>query len=260
METQLNAQNDILNAEKLETLSGKYQAVKSSQLVNLLENKGFSLDNVVKIKTRKKEREGKQKHRMIFSNFELLATDHRDGKIQLLVTNSYDGSSSVQFQIGFFRYICSNGLVAGTTFSTIRIKHIGQDLEKKIDQAIVEIAAQAQKLNTLILRMKSIQLNVKTINELENEAARIRVPLDKQENVVAIDSWIMRDEDKANDLFTVYNRVQETLIRGTGKITLKTGENESKTVKLRALKGLDRQIEVNQKLFDLVEEVMHQAA
>ena len=260
MENLLIAQNSILNAEKLDTLSDKYKAVKSSQIVNVLESRGFSLDKVVKIKTRKAEREGKQKHRMIFSNTELLATDHKDGKIQLLVTNSYDGTSSVQFQIGFFRYVCSNGLVAGTTFSTIRINHVGLEIEKKIDQAIVEIAAQAQKLNALILKMKNVNLDTKQINDLQNEAIRIRLPLNKQDNVLSIESWVMRPEDKASDLFTVYNRVQETLIRGTGRIELKTSENTSKLVKIRALRGLDSQTQVNSKLFDLVEEVMHQVA
>jgi len=262
MTTQLNAQNDLLNASKLETLSTKYQVVKSSQIVNVLESKGFKLDDLIKIKIRRDKalREGKQKHRMIFSNPDLLASDHSDGKLQLLVTNSYDGTSSVQFQLGFFRFVCSNGLIVGSTFETIRIKHIGIDINEKIDNAIVEIAAQAKKLNSLILRMKNITLSTNDIKSLELESARLRVDKDKQNNVISLDSWTMRTEDKSNDLFTVYNRIQETLIRGTGKITLKVNENEVSTKKLRAIRAIDSQTLVNRQLFNLVEEVLNQAA
>jgi hypothetical protein len=246
---------EILNATKLETLSTKYQTIKSSALVGQLESKGFKLDDVITIKTRNIKRNGKQKHRMLFSNPELLSTNHSDGKLQLLVTNSYDGTSGIIFQLGFFRYVCSNGLVAGTSFETISVRHIGIGIQEKIDTAIVEIAAQAKKLNALIDKMKNTKLSLGQVVELEKNALKLRT----DKNVVVVNIPVLRQADQGNDLFTVYNRVQEAVIRGNAQVTiseLKDDKTEVKTFKLRAIKGIVRTTQVNRGLFDLVENLI----
>jgi hypothetical protein len=245
---------NILEASKLETLSSKYQTVKSRDVAAILETKGFILDDVVTIKTRRKERQGKQKHRMIFSNPELLASNHNDGKLQLLVTNSYDGTCSVTFQLGFFRFVCSNGLVVGTSFETIRVRHSGIDIKEKIDRAIVEVAAQAKRLNDLILGMKNKALTGEQVNKLKLDAIKLRT--DKEVKNVEIS--ILRNEDQGNDLFTVFNVVQEAVIRGNARLTIASEDkNKSdKIVKLRAIKGIDSTTQVNKELFNIVENLL----
>ena len=43
--------------------------------------------------------------------------------LQLILKNSYDGSSCVSFDIGAYRMACSNGLVVGKTFAVIKKRH-----------------------------------------------------------------------------------------------------------------------------------------
>jgi hypothetical protein len=246
---------NILEATKLETLSTKYQTIKSSTLVAQLENKGFKLDDVIKLKTRDIKRNGKQKHRMLFSNPKLLSTNHSDGKLQLLVTNSYDGTSGIIFQLGFFRYVCSNGLIGGTSFETISVRHIGINIQEKIDNAVVEIAAQATKLNSLIDKMKNTRLSLGQVIELEKNALKLRT----DKNVIIVNIPVLRQADQGNDLFTVYNRVQEAVIRGNAQVTareLKDDKEQVTTFKLRAIKSIASTTQVNRGLFDLVENLI----
>ena len=75
--------------KKLPTLSDKYKLAKTSDIVKRIEGMGFTMSKFVAMKVRKKERQGFQKHRAIFTSPELKATS--DGVPQLLLTNSHDG-------------------------------------------------------------------------------------------------------------------------------------------------------------------------
>ena len=43
--------------------------------------------------------------------------------LQLKVTNSYDGSNAFGFLFGGYRFICSNGMVVGTSLARVKRKH-----------------------------------------------------------------------------------------------------------------------------------------
>jgi hypothetical protein len=135
--------------QKFHTLTDKYKLAKTSEIVKRIEGLGFKLDNFVAMKTRKKERQGFQKHRAIFTSPLLKATN--DGVPQLLLTNSHDGTSSVVLQLGFFRFICSNGLVVGSNVvKPLRIRHSGNDFEDRLIAGINTMVAQAEKILKLM--------------------------------------------------------------------------------------------------------------
>jgi len=52
-----------------------------------------------------------------------IGPDGSDVGLQLLCRNSVDGSAAVRAHLGWFRYVCSNGLVAGVTLGRTRIVH-----------------------------------------------------------------------------------------------------------------------------------------
>jgi hypothetical protein len=82
------------------------------------------------------------------------------------------------------------------------------------------------------------------------------------EEYTGIDWTTRRQEDSGTGLFEVLNRVQEDLIRGkstatrqvesidnSGNVTLLTRSRA-----MRPIKNLNREVEINQKLFDLAME------
>lgn len=235
--------------QKLPTLSDKYKLAKTSEIVKRIEGLGFTMDKFVAMKVRKKERQGFQKHRAIFTSPELKATS--DGVPQLLLTNSHDGTSSVVLQLGFFRYVCSNGLVVGSNLiEPIRVRHSGNDFDDRLIVAINFIVAQAEKLTASIERLKSKKLSDAEIIAFQREALQNRL------GDVKIESFSMpiyRTEDQATDVFTVMNVIQENLIRGGARVILEQdGQRKDKAV--RRVNSLVTQTEINTMLWNLAEQ------
>ena len=235
--------------QKLPTLSDKYRLAKTSEIIKNIEGLGFTMNRFVALKVRKKERQGFQKHRVIFTS--PLMKETSDGVPQLLLTNSHDGTSSVILQLGFFRFVCSNGLVVGNNLiEPIRVRHSGNDFEDRLIVAINFIVAQAEKLTESIERLKSKKLSDAEILAFQREA------LQKRLGDVKIESFSMpinRTEDQSNDLFTVMNVVQENLIRGGARVILEQdGKRKDKAV--RRVNSMITQTEINTMLWDLAEQ------
>lgn len=232
--------------QKLPTLSDKYRLAKTSDIVKRIEGLGFTMEEFVAMKVRKKERQGYQKHRAVFTSPLLKATS--DGVPQLLLTNSHDGTSSVILQLGFFRVICSNGLVVGNNIiEPIRVRHSGNDFDERLIVAINHIVAQAHKLTESIDKMKATILSPSEIIAFQREA------LQKRLSDAKIESFTMpihREQDKSADLFTVMNVIQENLIRGGARVLVEQdGKRKDKAV--RRVNSMVTQTEINTMLWEL---------
>lgn len=239
---------DTLDA-KLPTLGENYKLAKTSELINKVVSLGYTVDKFVALKTKKIERKGYQKHRVLFSSG-LLKTQHSDeGRLQILMTNSHDGTSSVVFQLGFFRFICSNGLVAGDSIGEpIRVRHIGKGFEDNLERAIIEIASRAKQLDDAISKLKSVSLTSQAVKEFELKATKLRY---NDRKIIDVQFPTLRNADSGNGLFEVFNRVQEGLTRGTGRVTFENEINKLENKKIRQLKSFAKDSELNTKLFDL---------
>lgn len=234
--------------QKLPTLSDKYKLAKTSEIVKRIEGLGFTMDKFVAMKVRKKERQGFQKHRAIFTSPELKATV--DGVPQLLLTNSHDGTSSVVLQLGFFRYVCSNGLIVGSNIiEPVRVRHSGNDFDERLIVAINHIVAQAHKLTESIDKLKAKVMTQAEIVAFQREA------LQKRLGDVKIESFSVpshRSEDTAQDLFTVMNVIQENLIRGGARVIIEQ-DGKRKDKAIRRVNSLTTQTEINTMLWDMAE-------
>jgi hypothetical protein len=238
--------------QKFHTLTDKYKLAKTSEMIKTIEDLGYNMDKFVAMKVRKKERHGFQKHRVIFTSPTLKATV--DGVPQLLLTNSHDGTSSVILQIGFFRYVCSNGLVVGNNLiEPVKIRHSGDNFNERLIEGINFIVAQADKLTASIDKMKQVKLSDAQAKEFQRAAIQNRLGSD-----VKLESFtvpVQRDEDKQNDLFTVMNVVQEALIRGGARVLVEeNGQRKDKAI--RRVRGLATQTEINTMLWNLAEQSM----
>lgn len=234
---------------KFHTLTDKYKLAKTKDIVDRIVSLGFTLDKFVANKVRNKERNGFQKHRAVFTSSLMKAT--ADGVPQLVLTNSHDGTSSVVLQLGFFRLICSNGLMIGTNIvPAIRIRHSGEGFDEKLVAAVDAMVAQVNKVTESIDRLKAINLTPAQVTDFQRKALELRLE-------GKVDSFTMpvhRNEDKATDLFTVMNVVQENLIRGGATVQItKDGKPSNRAV--RKVNSIQSQTKINLLLWDLAEQM-----
>ena len=66
---------------------------------------------------------------------------------------------------------------------------------------------------------------------------------------------VRRDEDESNDLFTAMNVVQENILRGGGYYT-----HNNRVQHIRPITQVDRNVHINQALWQCAEDIMKKAA
>ena len=155
-----------------------------------------------------------------------------------------------KFSVGIFRLVCSNGLViADEQFSDFKIKHKGysfEELRNVVRQAVEDLPNRVQVMND----MKSRILSVREKRKLAIDAMLIRAGVKTlQYDDETIDEILepKRKADKGDDLWRVFNVIQEKITQGDFHAAL-TG---AKVRKVRKIKSFDKDMKVNKELFKL---------
>ena len=199
------------------------------------------------------------KHMVSFQNPDIKITgkDGDDSFPRIIMTNSHDGMQAFKFSVGIFRLVCSNGLVvADEQFNEFKIKHKGytfDELRGVVNQAVADLPNKVEVLN----QMKQRILTQDEKDKLALDAMLIRAgikPGSKEAKKFNYDDETIedildpkRDEDKGNDLWRVFNVVQEKITQGDFHAAL-TG---AKVRKVRKIKSFEKDLKVNKELFKL---------
>lgn len=172
---------------------------------------------------------------------------------ELVLSNAADGSRAFRFSLGLYRMICCNGLMAGTTFQSFDIDHKADAPERALIAAEAA-SAELVKLVDWASRMSEKRTTEAWRTEYARRAAAIRwAGPNGTTDPVGVEDFsrvlsARRDEDRGDDVWTVYNVAQENLIRGGTVTTL--GATGRRTLS-RGLTSTQAQFDINSKLFDL---------
>lgn len=240
-------------------VSGKYLFVNTETIIDDLDKLGWKPVQAAQRKARKKEGTIFSKHMVAFQNpdIQITSSDGDNAYPRILLTNSHDGMQAFKFSVGIFRLVCSNGLVvADEQFSDFKIKHKGysfEELRNVVRQAVEDLPNKVQVMND----MKDRVLTQEEKNKLAVDAMLIRAGIkpnsDKAKefeyDAETIEDILepKREADKGNDLWRVFNVVQEKITQGDFHAAL-TG---AKVRKVRKIKSFEKDMKVNKELFKL---------
>ena len=250
MEDIKNSAPSIFQKNQKQGLSEHYVHIPTDMVIKDMIQLGWKPCQAVEIKARKKSTKGYQRHMIKFFNPDITIEGANGDNVypQILLTNSHDGLSSFKFQIGLFRLVCSNGMVVcDTNYGDFKLRHMGytfSELQTKINEAVESFPGLVKKIN----EFQNVELSDIQITEFAGKAAMIRFG----ENVaVDLDELlhVERNEDAGNNLWVVFNRVQEKLI--TGGCSYRMG---AKMRKARAVKNFSQDLKINEALWELAEE------
>ena len=170
---------------------------------------------------------------------------------RIILTNSHDGFNSFKFMVGLFRLVCSNGLVVcSDQMVNMSIRHVNYDFEelrRVVATAIEQVPGIVQTMND----MRKVMLTDEQKINLATEVVRIRKGIEDDQkfqlDAETVESILepVREEDKANDLWTVFNICQEKLIKGGFSAV---GKN-NKTRKQRGITSIKKDMDFNQRLW-----------
>ncbi len=239
-----------MKADKSST-SKHYVHIPTEQVIDDMQALGWGVVDAKQVKARKNA--GYQKHMVVFGNDDITITG-KDGDTvmpRILMTNSHDGKNSFQFQAGLYRLVCSNGLViADAEFANMKIRHMGYDLAE-LKTVITEIVEKLPLTVECMNKLKAKQLSEKEQVEFAKEALATRLSEKEISKYTSEDIVELlnptREEDNGNDMWSVYNVIQEKIIHGMFDVYGVNG----KVRKARKIKNFKQDTQVNQELYQL---------
>ena len=233
-------------------VSDKYLFVNTETIIDDLDKLGWLPVQAAQRKSIKKEGTIFSKHMVAFQNpnIKITSQDGDDAYPRILLTNSHDGMQAFKFSVGIFRLVCSNGLVvADEQFSEFKIKHKGYtfgELRNVVKQAVEDLPNKVQVMND----MKNRILTEDEKRKMALDAMLIRAgvkELQYDEDTITDILDPKRDADKGDDLWRVFNVIQEKITQGDFHAAL-TG---AKVRKVRKIKSFEKDMKVNKELFKL---------
>ena len=238
-------------------LSPRYTFVPTTDIIAGLREKHWLPVQAEQHRPRTVARIGFQKHLIRFRRAEQMETLD-EWNAELVLTNSHDAGCAYDLQVGIFRRLCSNGLVVSDeNFSAIRFRHAGLRTEEVV-QASFRVLESMPRVGALIDRFRNHRLSDSAAHEFARQALALRYATPDESPVDARTLLTPRRiEDQGADLWTTFNRVGENLLRGG----LSDGRHDrtGRLRTVRALRGLDSKVSLNQALWRLAEQTANAA-
>ena len=240
-------------------VSKRYLFVNTETIVDDLDKLGWKPVQAAQRKSRGNGGTIFSKHMVAFQNpdIKIKGSDGDDSFPRIIMTNSHDGMQAFKFSVGIFRLVCSNGLVvADEQFSDFKIKHKGYtfgELRDVVNQAVADLPNKVQVLND----MKNRTLTQEEKNKLALDSMLVRAgiePGSEKATKFNYDDETIEDildpkrkEDEGDDLWRVFNVIQEKITQGEFHAALRG----AKVRKVRKIKSFEKDLKVNKELFKL---------
>ena len=236
----------VFATQPWERMSERYRMVPTSEVITILGERGFRPVDARQSRSRIPGKADYNRHMIRFRHDEFLQPFPAGTELpELVMSNSHDGTAAYRFNSGIFRLICSNGLVvASADFGGISVRHKGgEDFPQRIIDATYQIIEETPKTLARIEEWKATPLTPPQQLALASAAVELLdKPLPPEEVLKP-----RRSEDQKPDLWTTFNRVQESILKGGIQTTAPTGRR----TRTRPVKSVDRDIKLNKALWTL---------
>jgi hypothetical protein len=168
-----------------------------------------------------------------------------DCELRALIVNDHKGGRALQLKLGLYRFVCANGLVISDgQFEAFSIRHIGDNIDQRIQEFIDRLTIAATLLRGKIINLSATILTQEQAREFAKSALELRFK-DKAitEEQITAALQIRRGEDNGMSAWQIFNRVQESIVRGFGVHGERT---------VRRLTSVKRDMEINEKMWELL--------
>lgn len=235
------------------SVSDRYAYLPSYNVVRDLRNMG--LKAVAAEEGKKKQPDGRQyaMHRIHFQRQNEVSRAPELGDIipEIQLLNSHDRTSPLAFNVGMKRLVCSNGMTVddGAAGLSFKVRHTGKGRLDEVHAGMAKIMENLDSVLGVASDWAKLMLSVPQVETFAKRALEIKgTALD-----VNLDS-ILRPRnflDRPNNLWAVFNRLQENITRGGAQGRTATGKNAS----LKAISTLAADADFNRKLWKAASEL-----
>ncbi|KKJ05972.1 DUF932 domain-containing protein [Burkholderia gladioli] len=232
---------------KHQSRSDRYTYIPTIKIIESLRREGFEPFMASQTCGRDKDHHQHAKHMLRLRHATQLATDDAP---ELVLLNSHDGSCSYRMMAGYFRFVCANGLVVGRKEQEVRVRHTGNVVDDVVAGAF-EVLDGFDLIRESKASMEAVTLDQDEQQHFARAALAVRYDTDEAPAPITEHQVLRarRGDDTGSDLWTVFNRVQESLVRGG----LRGRSQGGRRITTRAVTGIDQDIRLNRALWTLAE-------
>lgn len=237
--------------------SSRYAYIPTARVIDGLRGEGFQPVKVQVARVRDAGRKGFEKHLIRFRHVDTLAKLD-EVHPEIVLVNSHDGSTSYKLMAGMFRLVCANGLViADGHVDEVCIKHTGSNIVgdviegsyRVLKQAALGVESAGAWANIQLAEPEQMALAIGAHHARFADAnGDVNTPIQPAQLLRA-----RRGSDQRSDLWTVFNRVQENVIRGGLHGLAVDADGRRRRVSTREVKGIDGNVNLNRAMWKMAQ-------
>lgn len=199
----------VLAQTNADTVSSRYKHIQTSDVVDALTAQGFRIAN-----QQGRRNDVHSKHGLLLVNREIGFLDNTFSENHATVSlfNSHDGKSAVTLVSGFYRQVCSNGLISGNANEWLKIRHSQKGFDL-IGSTVEQLPHRIAAFRDLIIKLQNTHFTTEQMNELAQlvfEQVSLVRPIRSPESLLQH----RRVQDNACDGYTLLNVMQENVVKG----------------------------------------------
>ena len=243
-----------------ESRSARFKPIATIDVIRMLDQEGFGVVGAKQSVARLEDRKDFTKHMLRLRKKDEVQRRVGDTVFEVLLKNANDGTAAYDLLSGLFRIRCLNSLVAmDTQMSTQRVRHSG-DVAPRVIEGVFSVVNDAERALNAPDQWGQLQLAAPEQMFLAEAAHAIRFPVDENNNATTNVKPeqllnVRRTGDIGDDLWTVFNRVQENVVRGGLNNYGYNAEGRFRRAHTREVKGIDQSTALNRALWTLGEKM-----
>lgn len=243
--------------------TSKYTYIPTHQIIEGLMGEGWVPVKAQQSVARVLDRKDFARHMIRFQRPDSAPVVVGDVFPEIILSNAHDGTSAYRMDAGLFRLACSNGMcVSDASFDKISIPHRG-DIRGQVIAAAYRVIERMPELTHEVKSFKETEVNDKAARAFAAAALELKYPTEVDEvtgkrtvtspiepsQIIQPRRWADRDEK--NNLWGVFNMVQENLINGGVRGRSSSGRRTT----TRAVKSVTEDLRLNKALWTLATEM-----
>lgn len=241
-----------------ESRSERFKPIPTIEIIRGLAKEGFVVVNAKQAVARIADRAPFTKHLLRLRHVDpSKAIQVNDTVAEILLKNANDGTSIYDLFAGLFRVRCLNSMVADLgDIGTVKVRHTGDVMGKVIEgtYSVLEDSKRAmvapdawarQQLAAPEREAFAAAAHVLRFGDAEGE---VKTPVTPDQLLIP-----RRVDDRASDLWTTFNVVQENAIRGGLHAVGFDANGRRRRVTTRSVNGIDQDVKLNKAFWVLAE-------
>lgn len=237
-------------------MSERYAFVPTYKVITALRAEGFEPIQAQQSTARTAGKQDYTKHMIKFANVSAKnqITKVGDSIAQVCLVNSHDGSSIYNLLAGLWRLACSNGLmVSEGDYNSVSVRHTG-DIVAEVINGSFQVIESASRAGERAAEWKAITLDRNEANAFADAALKLRWDGSEDHHAPIIGERLLqsrRPEDAEPNLWNVFNRVQEHLVKGGNRGRTAKGRRQT----TRPVNAIGDNVKLNRALWTLTEQM-----